>query len=142
MLLDKEFLKQLDHSLNKTKYVRWIALDKDERPIETIEGRATGGSINIDGASKKQRTCSGITLLGQDLKINDTNWAMKTKFKVEIGLKNDIDNRYPDIIWFKQGTYGINSFSVSESTNNFTVNISGQDKMGYLDGTFGGILPM
>ena len=142
MLLDKEFLKQLDHSLNKTKYVRLIALDKDERPIETIEGRATGGSINIDGASKKQRTCSGITLLGQDLKINDTNWAMKTKFKVEIGLKNDIDNRYPDIIWFKQGTYGINSFSVNETTNNFTVNIGGQDKMGYLDGTFGGILPM
>lgn len=142
MLLDKEFLKQLDHSLNKTKYVRLIALDKNERPIETIEGRATGGSINIDGASKKQRTCSGITLLGQDLKINDTNWAMKTKFKVEIGLKNDIDNRYPDIIWFKQGTYGINSFSVSETTNNFTVNISGQDKMGYLDGTFGGTLPM
>lgn len=142
MLLDKEFLKQLDHSLNKTKYVRLIALDKEERPIETIEGRATGGSINIDGASKKQRTCSGITLLGQDLKINDTNWAMKTKFKVEIGLKNDIDSCYPDIIWFKQGTYGINSFSISESTNNFTVNISGQDKMGYLDGTFGGTLPM
>ena len=142
MLLDKEFLKQLDHSLNKTKYVRLIALDKDERPIETIEGRATGGSINIDGASKKQRTCSGISLLGQDLKINDTNWAMKTKFKVEIGLENTIDNRYPDIIWFKQGTYGINSFSVSETANSFTVNIGGQDKMGYLDGTFGGTLPM
>jgi hypothetical protein len=142
MLLDKEFLKQLDHSLNKTKYIRLIALDKNERPIEIIEGRATGGSINIDGTSKKQRTCSGITLHGQDLAVNDTNWAMKTKFKVEIGLKNTVDATQPDIIWFKQGTYGINSFSISETTNSFSVNIGGQDKMGYLDGTFGGTLPM
>jgi hypothetical protein len=57
-------------------------------------------------------------------------------------LKNDIDPTQPDIIWFNQGIYGVNSFSVSESTNSFNVSISGQDKMGYLDGTFGGILPM
>ena len=142
MLYNKEFLKCLDYYPNKTKYVRLIALDRDERPIETIEGCATGGSISIDGASKKQRTCSGITLLGQDLKINDVNWALKSKFKVEVGLKNEIDPTQPDIIWFNQGIYGINSFSVSENINSFNVSIGGQDKMGYLDGTFGGILPM
>lgn len=142
MLWNKDFLKQLVHHPNQTKYVRLIALDKDERPIETIEGHATGGSISIDGTSKKQRTCSGISLIGHDLTINDVNWALKSRFKIEIGLENKIDPNYPSIIWFKQGTYGVNSFSASQSTSGITVNIGGQDKLGYLDGTFGGIIPM
>lgn len=139
---DKQFLKELHGQQIQTKYVRLIALDQDEKPIETIEGRATGGSINIDGASKKQRTCSGIVLQGENLTIHDVNWAIKTKFKVEIGLKNDINPSYPNIIWFNQGVYGINSFSANQSLNTITVNIGGQDKMAYLDGTFGGTIPM
>lgn len=141
MKYDIEFLNQLTAQRNQTKYVRLLALDKNENVIETIEGRATGGSINIDGASKKQRTCSGISLVGENLDIHDTNWALRSKFKVEIGLENNINPDYPSIVWFNQGTYGINSFSANQSKDSFTVSISGQDKMGYLDGTFGGILP-
>jgi hypothetical protein len=39
-------------------------------------------------------------LQGENLTIHDVNWAIKTKFKVEIGLKNDINPAYPNIIWF------------------------------------------
>lgn len=43
---------------NRAIYVRIIALTKDELPLQTIEGKATGGSINIDGTSSLRRTCS------------------------------------------------------------------------------------
>jgi hypothetical protein len=58
MLYDKEFLKQLDNLKNKTIFARITALTFQEHPIETIEGRVTQGSINIDGSSAVRRTCS------------------------------------------------------------------------------------
>jgi hypothetical protein len=50
-------------------------------------------------------------------------WGLNTKFKLEIGLENTIDPTYPNIIWFKQGTYFISSFNTSHSTNNFNISI-------------------
>jgi hypothetical protein len=41
MLYDKEFLLKLDKSKNKTIYARVTALQFNESPIETIEGRVT-----------------------------------------------------------------------------------------------------
>jgi hypothetical protein len=58
MLYDKEFLLKLDKQKNKTKYARITSLKFDETPIESIEGRVTGGSINLDGASALRRSCS------------------------------------------------------------------------------------
>ena len=139
-LHDTEFLKKLFTAKEREVFVRVTALTQDERPIEYIEGKATGGSINIDGASRVRRTCS-LTLIAQDININDFHWGLKNKFKLEIGLKNKIDSRYPDIIWFKQGLYVITSFNVSLGTNNYTINISGKDKMCLLNGDLAGTLP-
>jgi hypothetical protein len=58
MYYDRTFLKQLDEHRTKTIYARIIALTLEEAPIETIEGRVTEGSINIDGDSSVRRTCS------------------------------------------------------------------------------------
>lgn len=135
----KDFLLKLDQQKERTVYVRLTALTQDELPVEEIQGRVTGGSINLDGKSAVRRTCS-ITLVGQDLQIHDYFWAMKNKFKVEIGLENHIDSNYEDIIWFKQGIFYITSFSMNESTNNFTISISGKDKMAKLNGDLGGNL--
>ena len=67
-------------------------------------------------------------------------WGLNTKFKLEVGLENNIDPSYPDIIWFKQGTYIISSFNTASSTNNFTITIQGKDKMCALNGEVGGAL--
>jgi hypothetical protein len=37
----------------------------DELPIETIEGKITTGSINIDGSSAVRRSCS-LTMVTND----------------------------------------------------------------------------
>lgn len=137
MLYNKEFLLELDKQRNKTIYGRITALNFQESPIETIEGRVTQGSINIDGASAVRRTCS-FTMVAQDFDYHDYYWGMNTKFRLEIGVENAIDKKYPDIIWFKQGTYLITNFNTSNSTNNFTISLQGKDKMCLLNGEVGG----
>ena len=62
-LNDTEFLKQLTLQKVKTIYARIISLTIDGAPVETIEGRVTGGSLNIDGNSAIRRSCS-LTLVG------------------------------------------------------------------------------
>ena len=139
MMYDMDFLKKLDLQKNKTIYARITSLQFNESPIETIEGKVTQGSINIDGASAVRRTCS-LTMVAQDINISDYYWGLKTKFKLEIGVKNTIDFTYPDIIWFPQGIFVITSFSTALSINNYTINIQGKDKMCLLNGEVGGTL--
>lgn len=139
MLYDIEFLKKLDKNRTKTTYAKIIALSIDETPLETIEGRITQGSVNLDGDSAVRRTCS-LTMVAQNFDYSSYLWGLNTKFKLEVGLENNIDPSYPDIIWFKQGTYIISSFNTASSTNNFTITIQGKDKMCALNGEVGGAL--
>ena len=139
-LADKEFLKKLDLYKKKDVYAKIISLDINENPIEQIEGKITGGSINIDGASAVRRTCS-LTIVAQEVNIDDYYWGLSNKFTVSIGIENFIDDRYPDIIWFDQGVFVITSFNSQYNTSNYTISITGQDKMCLLNGTVAGALP-
>lgn len=139
-LFDLEFLSSLLENKGRTLFARVTALTENELPVEYIEGKATGGSINIDGQSAVRRTCS-LTLVAKEININDFYWGLKNKFRLEIGVQNNINSKYDDIIWFKQGTYIITSFSTSRGTNNYNINISGKDKMCRLNGDLGGVLP-
>ena len=139
-LLDKDFLYKLDQQKHKEVFAKIISLDTNENPIEQIEGRVTAGSINIDGNSAVRRTCS-LSLIAKEVNINEFYWGLSNKFRLSIGLKNFVDKNYPDIIWFKQGTFVITSFNTSISTNNYNISISGKDKMCLINGDMGGSLP-
>lgn len=142
-LFDKEFLKQLDYHREKETYIRITSLTNDEYPREQIEGRATGGSINIDGVSAVRRSCSlNMIALDEDVILTDNFWYYNNKFKLEVGLKNLVDNKYPDIIWFDMGIYIITSFSKSKNTNNLSISLSGKDKMCRLNGEVSGNIMM
>jgi hypothetical protein len=117
-LLDEEFLLNLENKTHREIFARITALNMAELPIETIEGRVTGGSINIDGNSAVRRTCN-LTMVAKDININNFYWGLNTKIKLEIGLTNDIDNKYPNIIWFPQGVFVITTFNTSHTTNNY-----------------------
>lgn len=138
---DRNFLKKLDEQPLREVYAKIISLDWDEHPIEEISGNITGGSVSVDGSSATRRTCSLNVLTDtKDAQLNKINWGLNTKFAVLIGLKNYIDNNYPDIIWFQQGIFIITSFSQTFNTNGNTISIQGKDKMCMLDGTVGGQL--
>ena len=81
MIYDKDFLLQLDKTKNKVIYARITALTFDERPIETIEGKITQGSINVDGASAVRRTCS-LTMVAENFDYQNYYWGINTKFKL------------------------------------------------------------
>lgn len=139
-LLDNEFLKELDLNLSKTKYVRITSLTFEEEVLQTIEGIATSGSISVDGDSAVRRTCS-LSLICEQIDINDFYWGLNTKFKLEIGLENNINPQYPKVVWFPQGIFLITSFSQSVQSNSHTISISGKDKMCLLNGEIGGTIP-
>ena len=142
-LYDKNFLKQLDYNRTKETHARLIVLNQDGAPVEEITGKVTGGSINIDGTSIIRRSCS-ISLIAfeQDNIITDTYWGFNHNFKLEIGITNNINNKYPDIIWFNMGIYIITAFTKSEQNNRLNITISGKDKMCRLNGDVGGIIMM
>ena len=77
-------------------------------------------------------------MVAQDFDYSDYSWGLNTKFKLEIGVENTVDDSYPNIIWFKQGIYLITSFNTSRSSNNFSISISGKDKMCLLNGEVSG----
>lgn len=139
MLYNKEFLLKLDKCKNKVIYAKITSLTFQEYPIESVEGRVTQGSINLDGASAVRRTCS-LTFVAKDFNYSNYLWGLNTKFKLEIGVENTLDSAYPNIIWFNQGIYLISSFNTSRSTNNFTISIQGKDKMSMLNGEVGGTI--
>ena len=139
-LFDLDFLIELFSQKEREIFARITALDLEELPIEYIEGKVTGGSVNVDGKSAVRRTCS-LTMIAYEVNINDFYWGLKNKFKLEVGLKNTLNSKYPDIIWFKQGVFVITNFNTTQNTNSYTINISGKDKMSLLNGDLAGSLP-
>ena len=103
-LLDQEFLLKLDSQSIKNIFARITTLNWDESPIERIEGKIQTGSVSIDGNSSMRRTCS-LTMIVTDPSDVIMDWALDTKFKLDIGVLNEIDERYDPIIWFQQGIF-------------------------------------
>lgn len=136
-LNDKDFLFELSKQKNRAVYAKVIALTKDEYPLEELQGKVNGGSINVDGTSSMRRICSVQMILDKP-KITEYLWTLKTKFMLEIGLKNTIDNRYPEIIWLPEGLYVITGFNSTVQPDSASISISGKDKMCLLNGEMGG----
>lgn len=138
-MLDKVFLKELFNQKKRYIYAKVTTYDNDENPIESIEGRVTQGSINLDGRSSVRRSCSLTIISSLDLRLEDElNWTLNTKIKVEIGMQNFVDETYDDIIWFNMGFYCISNFSFVKNTSGCTVSLQGKDKMCLLNGDLGG----
>ena len=84
-----------------------------------------------------RRVCN-LTLTTGKFNINNVYWGLTTRVKIEIGLENNVDPDYDDIIWFPQGVYVLTDFRTSAQVNNYTITLSGKDKMCLLNGDIGG----
>ena len=101
---DKNRLDRLDRQKNIFYYARVVILDKDENPIQTVEGRVQpGSSISINGSSSVRRTCN-ITLIADeeknDLTDMDNLLSINKKIKIYTGVKQNIDWE-KDIIYYE-----------------------------------------
>lgn len=144
-LQDSSFLKSFDKLKVKEQYVKITILDFLEKPIQAIEGRVLGGSINIDGNSSIRRTCNlSIVALEHenDLTNVDNLLSLNKKVKVEVGFLNTT-NQYKDfdIIWYPLGIYVIINPSISHGADGVTISLQLKDKMCLLNGECGGVIP-
>lgn len=162
-LNDKHFLKQLDNEREKTQYIRITLLDfKTEVPIAAIEGKATGGSINLNGSSNMRRAMSCSLAVSPngiyDMRYNEyvdyyniteveNLVSLNKKAQAEIGFINTLahlgEGYYPDydIIWIPLGIYIIKSANISKNNSGVNMSLSFNDKTAQLNGDVGGVIP-
>ena len=142
----RHFLALLDNFVNQRQYINMTLLDWHERPIKEIDGIISSGSITKDANSSVRRTASlSCSVSGGTYNVDEMqmDFALNKKIFIEIGIKNETD-RYPDwpILWFPQGVFYINSFSINSATSSaVNLNLQLKDKMCLLNGDAGGKLP-
>ena len=89
-LYDKDFLVELDQQQNHTQYIKLTVLTMQNAPIGTIEGKATGGSISVNGSSAIRRSGS-LSMIADESNYRITELSniiyMNKKVSVEVGFK-------------------------------------------------------
>lgn len=144
ILKDKVFLDKLNKQKIKEQFAKIIVLDSKENPLTSIEGRISSGSISINGNSSVRRAGS-LTFLAKkeenDLTNIDNLLSMNKRIKMLIGVRNTVDDNYPDIIWFKQGVFVISQPSLTHNAQGVVIQLQLKDKMCLLNGEQGGNLP-
>jgi hypothetical protein len=66
-LNDKDFLKLVDQARYKEQFIRIFVLNfNTEEVIASIEGKSTGGSINVSGTSSLRRSGSCSVVVDPD----------------------------------------------------------------------------
>jgi hypothetical protein len=161
-LNDREFLKRFDNETHKIQYTRIEVLDfHTEDIIVSIEGKSTGGSVNLSGTSNMRRagSCSllvdpeGIKMPGysgeyqQYYNITEVQnlISMNKKIRIETGFDNSLSTlgyyQDDDIIWFPLGIFVITNASVSKNNSGINISLTLNDKCALLNGDMGGTIP-
>ena len=83
-LKDSAFLKKFDETKLKEQYVKLVVLTFDEKPIQQIQGKITGGSFTIDGSSGMRRT-GNLTMIADDYQndLTDTKHLLSINKKLK-----------------------------------------------------------
>lgn len=148
-----DVLKYIDSLHFRTQYIKITILDHMDGPLRAIEGRATGGSININGSSAVRRTGS-LTLVTEliedpesplDIMYEVTNIksliSINKRVKIEIGIENSGKQFLEQkIFWISLGVFAISNASVTHNASNgITIQLKLTDKMAFLNGDLGGV---
>ena len=144
-LKDSSFLQELSRHRLLEQYAKIIVLNLNEKPIQEVQGKITGGNINLDGKSAIRRT-GNISVYVEE-RTNDLTdikhlFSINKKIKIEIGFLNTT-SKYPEynILWFPLGTFVIMNPSISNNNGGVTISLSLKDKMSLLNGECGGTIP-
>ena len=138
-LYDSNFLLEMDNYPIREQYCKIVVLKFDESPLYEITGNIISGSLTIDGSSACRRTVN-LQMVTEDLEVNNIDWEIRTKYALYIGLKNFVNSKYNDIIWFPQGIFITTSLSTTNNMQGLIITLQGKDKMCLLDGSVGGAI--
>lgn len=149
-IYDLTFLHKVNNHKVKRYWAAIMVLDfETERPICRFEGKVISGQLSVAANSPTRRTGS-LSVIFDDTTKNITDIsnliAIDKKIHLSIGMTNPFYEteeyrQYGDILWYPQGVMIITKANTSISPQTATVGINFIDKMGYLNGTCGGVLP-
>lgn len=110
-LQDNLLLSSVYSDNNIVFHTKILVLDKNEKPIRTIQGDVQpGSSISIQSSSAMRRSCS-LTFLARedenDLKNIDHLLSTNKKIKILIGIERMVDYAN-DILYFSKKNYPFN----------------------------------
>lgn len=145
-LNDKEFLDQLQSQQVKEHFLKIELLDFQENVIKEIQGKATSGSLTIDGNSSVRRTCSFNLIVDEDnfdITNVDNEISINKKFRLFTGYTNTLQEyqSYGETIWFPLGVFVVGACSINNSLGGCNISVSAKDKMCLLNGDVAGSLP-
>lgn len=128
-------LRQPTRSLN----IKIDLINENDIIVDSFEGIATEGTINLDGNSTYRR--SGNMTMVFDKRHNllpkpDSKIWLNKRIGIHIGLKNYFD----EIVWFNMGRFAIDEVDLNFNSAEKTMSCQLKDYMTFLDGTLGGIL--
>lgn len=144
-LNDSSFLLELFREHVSEQLVKITVLNYKEKPLKEIQGKITDGNISINGNSSVRRTAN----LSVFIEKRDANYmeiggyfSINKKVNIEIGIINTSQYyKNYDILWFPLGVYGIINLSISHSDTGTSVSLQLKDKMCFLNGECGGVIP-
>ena len=144
-LKDADFLMSSASQQNIEQFVKITILNFNEKPIQSIEGMVTTGSINLDGNSSMRRTANLTVFIDSDnadyMKVEGGLFALNKKVQIEIGISNTTDkySNFP-ILWFPQGIFVIMGINITHSNTGLSISLQLKDKMVFLNGECGGTI--
>lgn len=151
-LSNPDILKYIDSLKRRVQWTRVIVLNWQDLPIKAIEGRATAGSISINGKSAVRRTGSLTLVTEVDPKADEleimhevtnikTLISINKRIQVEVGILNN-GGLYSDfdIFWMPLGNFLISNASVAYNNQGISISLKLSDKMALLNGEAGGVI--
>lgn len=124
--------------LSQQKYVKLEILNQNDYIVDELSGVCESGNYSIDSDSSIRRTSNLTFVLSKKVVINKSSplWINK-RFRLWLGVLNLLTG---NVVYMSQGIYIISDPKINISVNDYTVSISGIDKMCYLDNTASGQL--
>lgn len=128
-------LRQPTRNLN----IKIDLINENDIIVDSFEGIATEGTINLDGNSTYRR--SGNMTMVFDKRYNllpkpDSKIWFNKRIGIHIGLKNYFD----EIVWFNMGRFAIDEVDLNFNSAEKTMSCQLKDYMAFLDGTLSGTL--
>lgn len=121
-------------------YVKLELLNESDEIVDSLEGIATGGNINLDSQSSYRRTGNITMVLSPKYNLlpnpSSKLWFNK-RVSVFIGLE-----WLGEMQWFNLGKFAIGNIQINKSVSSQTLSCELLDYMAFLDGTLGGTLPI
>ena len=128
-------LRQPTRKLN----IKIDLINENDVVVDSFEGIATEGNINLDGNSTYRR--SGNMTIVFDKKYNLLpSPSSKIWFNKRIGIWILLEDYFDNIVHFNMGRFAIDEVDLNFNSAEKTMSCQLKDYMAFLDGTLGGTL--